>query len=280
MTPSPPTRRYAVIGHPVAHSRSPEIHAAFARQTGRAIDYRRVLAPLDAFAATVAAFVADDGGGFNVTVPFKLEAFALCGDRVTERARRAGAVNCVRCDGDALHGDNTDGIGLVVDLQRLAADGGFALRGARLLLLGAGGAARGVLGPLLDLAPTEIVIANRDAARALALVAAFASPALAARPFDALEGPFDVVINATSVGLGDASLPLPARLFRDVRLAYDLMYAADATPFLRAARDGGAAMVADGLGMLVEQAAESFTIWQGVRPETAPVRALLRAPSR
>ncbi|MFN3987055.1 MAG: shikimate dehydrogenase [Rhodocyclaceae bacterium] len=270
--------RYAVIGNPIAHSKSPQIHAAFARQTGQSLSYEALLAPLDDFAGTVRRFAAAGGRGANVTVPFKLEAHALA-DTLSARARAAGAVNTLVFDGEHLIGDNTDGAGLVRDLT---ANLGVTLAGARILLLGAGGAARGVVLPLLAGAPAGLVIANRSEARAQALVAAFAADAGAARlealPFAALAGMhFDVVINATSASLADQAPDLPAGLYAPGALAYDMMYGPAETPFLRAARTDAATRMADGLGMLVEQAAESFLLWRGVRPDTATVLADLRA---
>lgn len=264
---------YAVIGNPIAHSKSPEIHARFAAQTGQDIDYRRLLAPLDDFAGTVAAFIAAGGKGANVTVPFKLEAFALA-TRLTPRAQAAGAVNTLKFDGDAILGDNTDGVGLVADIVRNA---GVALAGRRILLLGAGGAARGVILPLLQQAPAELVIANRTAAKALALAQEFAAqgPILAC-DFADLAGPFDIVINATAASLAAALPPIPARVFSPACFAYDMMYGKEPTVFMRFAAQHGAT-VRDGLGMLVEQAAESFLLWRGVRPATAPVLAQLRS---
>ena len=268
------TDRYAVIGNPIAHSKSPEIHARFAQQTGEDIGYERLLAPLDGFAQTVADFMQAGGLGANVTVPFKLEAYALATE-LSVRAQAAGAVNTLRFRGDVIYGDNTDGVGLVTDIVRNA---GMALHGRRLLLLGAGGAARGVLLPLLDQQPAEIVIANRTLDKAHLLVQEFSAPhgVLRASAFDALDGAFDVVINATSASLEQALPPVPAACFGAATLAYDMMYSREATPFMRLAASHGAA-ARDGLGMLVEQAAESFFVWRGVRPDTAPVHAALRA---
>ena len=268
------TDRYAVIGNPIAHSKSPEIHARFAQQTGEDIGYERLLAPLDGFAQTVADFMQAGGLGANVTVPFKLEAYALATE-LSVRAQAAGAVNTLRFNGDVIYGDNTDGVGLVTDIVRNA---GMALHGRRLLLLGAGGAARGVLLPLLDQQPAEIVIANRTLDKAHLLVQEFSAPhgVLRASAFDALDGAFDVVINATSASLEQALPPVPAACFGAATLAYDMMYSREATPFMRLAASHGAA-ARDGLGMLVEQAAESFFVWRGVRPDTAPVHAALRA---
>jgi shikimate dehydrogenase len=269
--------RYAVIGNPIAHSKSPQIHAAFARQTGQALSYEALLAPLDGFAAAVEAFRASGGRGMNVTVPFKLEAFALA-DRHTPRAAAAGAVNTLAFGVDGIRGDNTDGAGLVRDLL---ANLGCALAGRRVLLLGAGGAARGALLPLLEAGPTSLTIANRSAAKAVALAHEFAAraPAVAldGGGFDVLDGRrFDLVINATAASLADEAPPLPAGLYAHDALAYDMMYGRGDTPFLAAARADGAARRADGLGMLVEQAAESFLLWRGVRPDTGPVLTELR----
>lgn len=269
--------RYAVIGNPIAHSKSPQIHAAFARQTGQELSYEALLAPVDGFAQTVADFRAQGGRGLNVTVPFKLEAFALA-ERHTPRAQAAGAVNTLAFDADGVLGDNTDGAGLVRDLS---ANLDFALAGRRILLLGAGGATRGVLMPLLDSRPARLTIANRTVAKAEALAALFAAragdTALDACGFDALAGRrFDLVINATAASLADELPPLPPGLYAEGALAYDMMYGRDPTGFMRAALADGAARAADGLGMLVEQAAESFTLWRGVRPDSSPVLAALR----
>lgn len=262
------TDRYAVIGHPVSHSKSPWIHAEFARATGQDIAYARIEAPLDGFAATVRAFQAAGGRGANVTLPFKTEAFALCGGRVSPRAGAAQAVNTLLLGTDAISGDNTDGVGLVNDLARL----GFAPSGRRVLLLGAGGAAQGVMLPLLDARPAALIVANRTAARARELARRFG---VVGGGFDELrDEQFDVVVNATSGGLTDEAPPVSAAVFRPGALAYDMVYGKE-TPFLAMARRAGMA-VADGSGMLVEQAAESFFLWRGVRPDTAPVLAALR----
>ncbi|HEX9171718.1 MAG TPA: shikimate dehydrogenase [Telluria sp.] len=263
--------RYCVIGNPIAHSRSPEIHAAFAAQTGQQLTYERVLAPLDGFAATVRGLVAAGYLGANVTVPFKLEAAQLA-TRLSERARAAGAVNTLHFTGGEIIGDNTDGPGLVADIVRNA---GVALAGERVLLLGAGGAARGVLLPILAEGPQEIVIANRTLATAEALAAQFAGHggAVSACAFDQVQGAFDVVINATSASLADDLPPVPASVFRPGTLALDMMYGNKPSRFMEFAAAHGAT-TRDGLGMLVEQAAEAFAIWRGVRPETA---ALLQA---
>ena len=262
------TDRYAVFGHPIAHSKSPQIHAAFARQTGQDMCYDAILAPLDGFAASVAAFIAAGGRGANVTVPFKEEAFKLA-SRLSPRAQRAGAVNTLIFN-DGILGDNTDGAGLVADLTHNLH---CALAGKRILLLGAGGAARGVVGPLLDQQPAEFVIANRTVSRAQELADLFGR-GVRACGFDATDTPFDIIINATAASLAGDLPPLSPRIFTANTLAYDMMYGRD-TPFLAFARTHGAA-TADGLGMLVEQAAEAFWLWRGVRPDTAPVIASLR----
>jgi shikimate dehydrogenase len=262
--------RYAVIGNPVAHSLSPWIHAEFARATGEPIEYVRIEAPLDAFARTVAAFCARGGRGANVTAPFKEQAYALATAR-SARAEAAGAVNTLRFDDGTIFGDNTDGLGLVTDLERNL---GFPIAGARILVAGAGGAARGVIGPLLERAPVLLAIANRDASRARALAARFA-PARGGGYDEFADERFDLVVNATSAALcGEMPALAPGILGPGV-LAYDMSYGRE-TPFLAAARAAGA-RTADGIGMLVEQAAESFFVWRGVRPGTAAVRAALRA---
>jgi shikimate dehydrogenase len=269
---------YAVFGNPIAHSKSPFIHARFAEQTGERIEYRSLLAPLDGFVQTVRAFAAAGGRGANVTVPFKLEAHALA-DSLSARAAAAGAVNTLRFDGDHIHGDNTDGVGLVRDIE---ANLGVRLAGARILLLGAGGAARGVVLPMLERGPHSLVIVNRTAAKAEALVAQFAAAARNAGCALAGGGPefvepsaYDVIVNATAGSL-DAALPeCDERAFGRGTLAYDMMYGAQPTVFMRHAEALGA-RTADGLGMLVEQAAESFFMWRAVRPASAPVLAELR----
>jgi shikimate dehydrogenase len=265
--------RYAVIGNPIAHSKSPEIHAAFARQTGEEIDYTRILAPLDGFAAAVAEFRAAGGRGLNVTLPFKGEAFRLA-QHASERARGAEVVNTLRFDGAAVYGDSTDGVGIVRDI---AINLGVALDARRVLLIGAGGAARGVLPALLEARPASIVVANRTADRAAALASAFTGPLRAAHFAELSRDSFDVIINATSAGLAGEVPALDAALFARAELVYDMMYGKGATAFLAFARASGATKMADGLGMLVEQAAESFYVWRGIRPDTAPVLAMLRA---
>jgi shikimate dehydrogenase len=259
--------RYVLIGNPVAHSKSPWIHAEFARASGQDIDYGRLEAPLDGFAGAVASFRAAGGRGANITLPFKQQAFALC-QRPSDRARLAQAVNTLRFD-DSF-GDNTDGVGLVRDIGTNLE---VQLRQKSVLLLGAGGAAQGVVGALLEAGAGRLVIANRTLTKASALAGRFAGAA--ACSYDALAGEsFDLVINATSAGLTGDAPPLPERIFTAKTLAYEMVYGQE-TPFLAAARRAGA-RISDGLGMLVEQAAESFFIWRGVRPATRPVLAKLR----
>jgi shikimate dehydrogenase len=262
--------RYAVIGHPVAHSKSPWIHAEFARATGQALEYRRIEAPLEGFARSVDEFRATGGRGANVTLPFKHEACLYCRNAVTERARAAGVVNTLMFRDGAVHGDNTDGVGLLRDIT---VNLGRALEGRRVLLMGAGGAAQGVLGPLLAAAPQRLVVANRSAGKARSLALRFG--AAAGGSYEEFAGErFDVLINATSAGLAGEAPPLPEGAFAPGALGYDMVYGR-ATPFLALARAAGAE-ACDGLGMLVEQAAESFLLWRGLRPDTAPVLAALR----
>lgn len=264
--------QYAVIGNPVAHSQSPRIHAEFARQTMQDMSYQLLLAPLDAFVASAGAFRARGGRGLNVTLPFKGEAFRFA-TTCSERARAAQAVNTLKFDGDAIFGDNTDGAGLVNDLTRNLVR---TIAGRRVLLLGAGGAARGVIGPLLEQQPARLALANRTSEKAQLLAQSFRG-AIEAGGYPGLAGrQFDLIINATSASLSDALPPLPHGVFAHGALAYDMMYGKGDTPFLAFARSEGAATLADGLGMLVEQAAESFFIWRGLRPDTAPVLRLLR----
>lgn len=265
--------RYAVIGNPIAHSKSPDIHARFAAQTGQHLVYERMLAPLDGFAQTVRDFIRAGGKGANVTVPFKLEAHALA-TTLTPRARAAGAVNTLKFDGDTILGDNTDGIGMVTDIVRNA---GVPIAGKKVLLLGAGGAARGVILPVLDERPAELVIANRTVAKAAELASQFSQHGrISASGFDALQSRFDVIINATSASLSDDLPPISPVVFDGAAFAYDMMYGKEPTVFMRFASSQGAA-VRDGLGMLIEQAAEAFFVWRGVRPDTSPVYTELRA---
>ena len=267
------TDRYAVIGNPVAHTLSPRIHAAFAQQTSEDIEYGMILAPIGEFASTAERFRAEGGRGLNVTVPFKLDAFAFA-NRLTERAQSAGAVNTLKFENGRALGDNTDGAGLVADITRL----GIAIVGKRILLMGAGGAARGVVLPLLDQKPALVAIANRTVPKAVALAEHWArrGPIRGGSYLDFSDASFDVIINATSASLHGDVPPLPDRTFATATLAYDMVYGERPTPFLAAAKAHGVAHVADGLGMLIEQAAESFYLWRGVRPQTASIIAMLR----
>jgi len=270
--------RYAVLGNPVAHSRSPFIHEAFARQCGLPIRYERVLCPLDGFEVTLQAFAAGGGRGVNITVPFKFQALAMA-TRRTPRAVLAGAANVLKLDEpDGWLADNTDGVGLVRDIEQGA---GVGLAGRRVLLLGAGGAAAGALGPLIAARPAEIVLANRTRPNAESIAGAHAAWAdrhrvsLAVRGFDDAGAGFDVVVNATSSSLAGAGVPVGAQVLAPGALALDMMYGTAAEPFLRWAEAAGA-QARDGLGMLVEQAAEAFVVFRGVMPQAAPVLAALR----
>ncbi|HKB60178.1 MAG TPA: shikimate dehydrogenase [Gallionellaceae bacterium] len=266
------TDKYAVIGNPVAHSKSPLIHRLFAEQTGQDISYEAIEAPLDGFAATVARLRAEGYRGCNVTVPFKFEAFAMCAMQ-TGRAREAKSANTLLFQSDEIWGDNTDGAGLINDIQNNI---GFKLMFKDALLMGAGGAAAGVIWPLFN-AGLGVVIANRTLERAQILAQPFeGAGTVFAKRYDELAGRrFDLVINATSSSLSGELPPLPDGLFKPGALAYDMMYGRE-TPFMKFARAQGAAIVSDGLGMLVEQAAEAFFKWREVRPDTAPVLARLR----
>jgi len=276
-----PPERYAVLGHPVAHSRSPFIHAAFAHQTGQAVAYGRLECPPDGFEASARAFAASHAPGMgrargcNVTLPFKVRALALAA-KASERATQAGAANTLRFDNDGWFADNTDGVGLLRDIVDNA---GFTLAGARILLIGAGGAAAGVLGPLLAAAPREIVVANRTCEKAAALVqqhrASAGGAALCATGLADCGSGFELVINASASSVNGVAAPVPAPALAPGALAVDLMYGPAAAPFLAWAAAHGA-RPRDGLGMLVEQAAEAFWLWRGVRPQTAPVLAALR----
>jgi len=269
--------RYAVAGNPVEHSQSPFIHAQFAKATGEPVDYERLLCPLSAFEPTLRRFADSGASGCNVTVPFKFDAFRLAARR-SERAELAQAANLLRFDKDGWFADNTDGAGLARDIEHNA---GVALTGRRLLMVGAGGAAAGALGPLIDARPTEIVIANRTLARAHDLVARHATTAaahgvrLAAASLDDPGQAFDVVVNASASSLQGDAVPVPPGVLRAGTLALDMMYGPAAQGFLDWAAAHGAT-ARDGLGMLVEQAAEAFFVWRGVRPETAAVLAALR----
>jgi shikimate dehydrogenase len=265
------------MGNPVDHSRSPWIHARFAALTGEPVDYGKRLIPLDGFAAGVRAFIAEGGKGCNITVPFKFQAASLVSRR-SARAALADACNILSFHGETIVGDNTDGIGLVADVERNA---GLRLAGLDVLLIGAGGAAAGVLGPLVEARPRRIVIANRTLGKAQALVASHKTLAdatevlLEATALDAIPGAFDLVLNGTASSLSGAGVPVPASVLKPGALAYDMMYGPPAQGFLQWAAEHGA-IGRDGLGMLVEQAAEAFLSWRGVRPPSAQVLAELR----
>jgi shikimate dehydrogenase len=266
-------QRYAVFGHPVGHSRSPWIHARFAELTGQALRYEARDVPPGEFAAALAGFLAAGGKGLNITVPHKLDAYTAA-ERLTPRARRAGAVNTLAAGPEGLLGDNTDGAGLLRDLQ---ANLGVAIAERKILLIGAGGAARGALPALLDAHPRAVVIANRSAGKATALAAEFAADGLVSgAALEAIDGPFDLIINATSASLAGQVPDLPSGVLGQATWCYDMAYGPAPTSFMRWATMQGAASVADGTGMLVEQAAESFELWHGVRPPTAAVLVDLR----
>ncbi|MBE0511257.1 MAG: shikimate dehydrogenase [Chromatiales bacterium] len=266
---------YAVMGNPIAHSKSPMIHALFAQQTGQTLDYRAILVELGQFNAAVKEFREQGGKGLNVTVPFKRDAWRLVDER-SPCASLAGAVNTIqlRADG-SLYGDNTDGLGMVRDIRDNL---GVNISGKRVLILGAGGAVRGVLGPVLQEKPTELMIANRTPERAQELADAFEEQGhVEGCRFDDLDGVrFDIIINGTSASLKGEVPPLPEGILRPDAFCYDMMYAAAPTAFMRWAEDEGCEHISDGLGMLVEQAAESFLLWRGVRPDTAPVIKAVR----
>ncbi|MDH0749386.1 shikimate dehydrogenase [Pseudomonas sp. GD03842] len=268
------TDQYVVFGNPIAHSKSPLIHRLFAEQTGETLEYQTSLAPLDDFTSFARRFF-EAGRGANVTVPFKEEAYRLA-DHLTERGRRAGAVNTLARQADgSLLGDNTDGAGLVRDLK---VNHGVALSDKRILLLGAGGAVRGALEPLLAETPHVLVIANRTVEKAEQLAKEFSDlgPVLPAG-YDWLEESFDIIVNATSASLAGALPPIAPSLIQPGKtFCYDMMYAKEPTAFCRWASEHGAAQAVDGLGMLVEQAAEAFYLWRGVRPESGPVLTALR----
>jgi shikimate dehydrogenase len=266
--------RLAVVGHPIAHSRSPRIHAAFAQQLGLQVDYQAVLAPLDGFASTLESLRSAGYRGCNVTLPFKTEALALATE-ASALAKLAGAANTLGFEGERLWADNTDGLGLAADLR----DAGFALEGAHLLLLGAGGASAGCLGPLITQRPASIAIYNRSADKAHALVARHtawaAEHGVALAVIEHLAGSYDALINGTSAALGGAPLQLPGGLVKPQGWALDMVYGPAAQPFLAWVQAQGA-RGRDGLGMLVAQAAEAFALWMGQRPDPAPVLAALR----
>lgn len=262
--------QYAVVGNPIAHSKSPEIHMRFAQQTKQRISYERIEAPLDGFEERALALRDAGYRGLNVTVPFKLDAGKLAND-LTARARMAGAANTLKFDGDTIVGDNTDGIGFVRDVtSRLK----FGFGDCAVLVLGAGGAVRGLLGSLLEASPRWLAVANRSHQRAEELAEEFGVEAI---HFDEIPAEhFDLIVNGTTTGLHNEAPAIDPETFNDCLLAYDLVYAAEPTPFMQLAKAGGAKQVVDGLGMLIEQAAESFLLWRGVRPDTGPVYRELR----
>lgn len=279
--PTPSLPRFGVIGNPVSHSRSPTIHQMFSQQTGIALQYDSIEAPIDQFETSVTKFFIDGGRGLNVTVPFKQQAWKLSEKNLSLRARQALAVNTLWMQNDQLHGCNTDGVGLVQDLRRL----NLVFGQLRILMIGAGGAARGVIGPLLEAGCSHLRVVNRTAERANELIAEWSifadqrqTTLSAGGLSDAvIENGWDLVINASSSSLGDAPPAVPNKLYASASLAYDMMYGARATPFMMQAAADGAQRTADGLGMLVAQAAESFWLWHGVRPDVAPVLASIRS---
>jgi len=270
------TDRYAVIGNPILHSKSPSIHRSFARAAGIDIEYTAIECPGGGFFDAVRAFRELGGRGMNVTAPFKLDAFALADER-SERAEVAGSVNTLRFEGETVLADNFDGIGLVTDLRENL---GYTVAGRRILLLGAGGAARGLIQPLVDERPAQVVVANRSAAKAreVAALAGGASHVDGGGYDEIDDGGFDLVINATSASVKGERPPLTSFAFRADGLAYDLAYGLGMTPFLALSQRSGAARIVDGVGMLVEQAAESFAWWRGIRPATGAIIEELTVP--
>lgn len=269
------TDLYAVIGNPIHHSKSPLIHSLFAQQTQQDMRYEAILSPLDQFAATVHSFQKQKGKGLNITLPFKIEAFTLA-TQLTERAQLAQAVNTLKfSENNQMIGDNTDGAGLVRDIE---INQNIAIRNKNVLLIGAGGAARGVILPLLILEPKQLIIANRTLAKATELQHQFSrfGNIQSASYQELAQEKFDMIINATSASLANELPPLPSTLFAKHALAYDMMYGEQLTPFLRFAQHCGVSHLADGVGMLVEQAAESFLLWRGIRPETKSVIHMLK----
>ena len=273
---STPPDRYGLVGHPVEHSRSPFIHTLFARQTGQRLTYELLDATPAAFETAVRGFGAAGGRGLNVTVPYKEAAFALV-DEASHAARVAGAINTITLEGNRLRGDNTDGVGFIRDIT---VNQGQELEGRSIILFGAGGAARGIVGPLLAERPAKLVIANRNRPRAIELATHFGNPPeLVIAAFDELAGfgAFDLLVNASAAGLKGESAPFPGSLVNAQSFCYDMVYSRNDTPFVAWAREHGAARAVQGWGMLVEQAAESFYIWRGVMPVTAPIlKQLLR----
>jgi shikimate dehydrogenase len=273
------TDRYAVIGNPIEQSKSPLIHTAFAQLTGQDIAYTKLLAPVGGFAQAVDAFRASGGRGMNVTAPFKLDAFAYATD-LAPSAQMAGAVNALKFEGNKVYAENFDGVGLVRDLLSNLQ---CPIEGRRVLILGAGGATRGALLPLLEQAPAELVIVNRSVSKAreladMAQVHPMGRGRVQAMAYTEVDGPFDVVFNATSASLTAELPPLPISAFASGCLAYDLTYGKGLTPFLNLARQAGVTRLADGVGMLAEQAAEAFAWWRGVRPDTAAVIEKITVP--
>lgn len=269
------TDRYAVVGNPLSHSKSPQIHMSFAKASEQDLEYGTIEAPVDSFKASVEAFRQAGGKGINITAPFKLEAFAFA-TRKMPRAEYAGATNCLKFENDEIIAENFDGIGLVNDIQRNL---GFSLAGKRVLMLGAGGAARGAAIPILEAGPASLTIVNRTRATAEALQAAFvhAGPIRAGGFTDLGSEAYDIVLNATSASLRGELPMITGSIFNPDCLAYELAYGKGLTPFLALARSQGARL-ADGVGMLVEQAAEAFEWWRGIRPETGSVIEMIRVP--
>jgi shikimate dehydrogenase len=267
---------YAIVGNPVAQSKSPIIHPMFAKAVGHSIVYERIEAPLDAFAATVDAFREHGGHGVNITAPFKIEAFAYA-TRAGDAAKTAGAANALKFENGEIYAENFDGVGLLRDIENNL---GVTLKGKRILLLGAGGATRGALTPLLQASPSEIVIANRNVEKASALIDEVAANSkTCAVGYEQLQSEhFDIILNATSSSLSQALPPISAALFARCELAYDLTYGKGLTPFLKLAKQSSNAQIVDGVGMLVEQAAEAFLWWRGVRPATKNVIEALSVP--
>ncbi|OLU30620.1 shikimate dehydrogenase [Pseudomonas sp. PA27(2017)] len=269
------TDQYAVIGNPIGHTKSPLIHGLFAESCGQRIEYTAIEGSTTDFAADVARFQARGGRGMNITAPFKLQAFELA-TQPSERARLARAANAFKFEGDALLAENFDGVGLLRDIEHNL---GQPLAGRRVLLLGAGGAVRGALLPFLAAGPARLVLANRDMAKARVLEREVSDPRLQLSTYDELAGEsFDLVINATSASLTGELPPVPESVFANAALAYELAYGKGLTPFLQVAKKAGVSTLADGVGMLVEQAAEAFEWWRGVRPETGPVIQRLTVP--
>ena len=264
---------FAVMGNPVSHSKSPRVHSLFAEQTGISLEYQAIHVEIGGFEQAVYSFKASGGRGLNITVPFKVNAYRLS-ENLSVRAREAQAVNTLMF-GDEMFGDNTDGAGLVADIE---SNIGLALKGTRILVVGAGGAVRGVLGAMKDCKPGEIVIANRTKDRAAELASIFgdSSVSVVGCGLDEIPGSFQVVVNATTTSLSDQLPEVDAKIFEGVELAYDMVYKSETTRFQRWARDCGAGTAVDGLGMLIEQAAESFLVWHKIRPETKPVLDVLR----